>query len=78
MNIFKKIKLANKILNLIKDLKKYFDNNVIADKIKQKIEKIVKDIQDLGELIPDVKKQLYEIASIIKEFFNDDKKAKLK
>lgn len=67
MNIFKKIKLANRILNLIQDLKKHFDNNFIADRVKQKVENIINAVKELGDVIPEFKQEIYEIIEVVKK-----------
>jgi non-homologous end joining protein Ku len=67
MNIFKKISLVNKVLKLIKDLKKHFDNNIIADKVKQKVENIINAVKELGDVIPEFKQEIYEIIEVVKK-----------
>jgi hypothetical protein len=70
MNIFKKIKLANRIINLLKALKTHFEKNIIADRVKHKVENIISDFQELGDLLPEFKQEIIEISVIIKQFFN--------
>lgn len=69
MNIFKKVILANRIINLLQALKTHFDKNIIADRVKHKVENIISDFQELGDLLPDFKQEIIEISVIIKQFF---------
>ncbi len=71
MNIFKKVILANRIINLIKALKCHFNENIIADRVKHKVENIITDFRELGDLLPEVKlkQEIKEISDIIKNYF---------
>lgn len=67
MNIFKKISLINRILKLIKDLKKYLNDNKITKEIKEKIENVINAVKDLGNVIPELKAEIENIIELIKK-----------
>ena len=67
MNIFKKISLINRILKLIKDLKKYLNDNKITKEIKEKIENVINAVKDLGNLFPELKAEIEDIIEIVKK-----------
>lgn len=68
MNIFKKISLINRILKLTKELKKHFDNNIITDNIREKVENAIKAIKDLGDVLPNFKAEIDAIIAIIEKY----------
>lgn len=67
MNIFKKISLINRILKLVKDLKKYLNDNKITKEIKEKIENVINAVKDLGNLFPELKAEIEDIIEIIRK-----------
>lgn len=67
MNIFKKISLINRILKLIKDLKKYLNDNKITKEIKEKIENVINAVKDLGNVSPELKAEIEDIIEIVKK-----------
>lgn len=70
MNIFKKIALINKVLTLINNLKKHFDNNKITDVVKEKAENLVNAIKEFAEVVPAFKNEIMEVSEIIKKAFS--------
>lgn len=52
MNIFQKIKLANKILKIYSDVKRYNEENRITSETKEDIEIIRNSIKRLANRIP--------------------------
>lgn len=73
LNIFQKIALANEIIKLINDLKNFFDNNTVAEAVKNQVERLITDFKELGNLAPQVKNQVNRLADIIKGFFGKKK-----
>lgn len=67
MNIFKKISLINRILKLVKDLKKYLNDNKITKEIKEKIENVINAVKDLGNVNPKLKTEIENIIELIKK-----------
>lgn len=67
MNIFKKISLINRILKLVKDLKKHLNDNKITKEIKEKIENVINAVKDLGNLFPELKAEIEDIIEIIRK-----------
>lgn len=67
MNIFKKISLINRILKLIKDLKKYLNDNKITKEIKEKIENVINAVKELGNVFPELKAEIEDIIDIIRK-----------
>ena len=67
MNIFKKISLINRILKLVKDLKKYLNDNKITKEIKEKIENVINAVKELGNVFPELKAEIEDIIEIIKK-----------
>ena len=68
MNIFKKISLINRILKLVKELKKHFDKNTITKEIKEKMETAINAFKDLANIVPECKAEIEEIVEIIKKY----------
>jgi len=67
MNIFKKISLINRILKLVKDLKKYLNDNKITKEIKEKIENVINAVKELGNVFPELKAEIEDIIEIIRK-----------
>lgn len=76
MNIFKKISLINKILKLVKELKKHFDKNTITQEIREKVEAAINAVKDLINILPEGKQEFIEVIDIIKEFLFSKKNEK--
>lgn len=58
MNIFKKIKLANKLLKIYQEVTSYLDKTHLTDDIKRDIEIIKEAAQRLSAKIPVIKELL--------------------
>ena len=70
MNIFKKIALINRIKKSIKQAKKMIDtNNGLAVQVKNRIEYLINDVEELTRLLPQFKPIYKEIIEIVKEVF---------
>lgn len=70
MNIFKKIALINKVKKSIKQAKKMIDeNNGLAAQVRNRIEYLVNDVEELVRLLPQFKPIYKEIIEIVKEVF---------
>lgn len=70
MNIFKKIALINKVKKSIKQAKKTIDtNNGLAAQVKNRIEYLINDVEELIRLLPQFKPIYKEIIEIVKEVF---------
>lgn len=70
MNIFKKIALINKVRKSIKQAKKMIDdNNGLAAQVKNRIEYLINDVEELIRLLPQFKPIYKEIVEIVKEVF---------
>lgn len=70
MNIFKKIALINRIKKSIKQAKKMIDtNNGLAALVKNRIEYLINDVEELIRLLPQFKPIYKEIIEIVKEVF---------
>lgn len=70
MNIFKKIALINKVRKSIKQAKKMIDeNNGLAAQVRNRIEYLVNDVEELIRLLPQFKPIYKEIIEIVKEVF---------
>lgn len=70
MNIFKKIALINKVKKSIKQTKKMIDeNNGLAAQVRNRIEYLVNDVEELVRLLPQFKPIYKEIIEIVKEVF---------
>lgn len=70
MNIFKKIALINRIKKSIKQAKKMIDtNNGLAAQVKNRIEYLINDVEELTRLLPQFKPIYKEIIEIVKEVF---------
>lgn len=68
MNIFTKIKYANKVLKLINEIKKHFNQNKITEEVKIKVENFINALKDLGIIVPECKNEIEEIINIIKKY----------
>ena len=60
MNIFKKIKLANKLINIYSEVKKHLENTHLTENIKINVEAIREALKNLAKEIPAVQ-ELIEI-----------------
>ena len=58
MNIFKKIKLANKLLKIHQEVTSYLDKTHLTDDIKHDIEIIKEAVKRLANKIPAIKELL--------------------
>lgn len=68
MNIFQKISLINKISKAIKKSKKLIDEKKdLAEKVRNQINNICADFQELIRLLPDFKNIYLDILTIIEE-----------
>ena len=68
MNIFKKISLINRILKLVNEIKKHFNQNKITEEVKTKVENFINAFKDLKVIVPDCEKEIEEIIAIIKKY----------
>lgn len=70
MNIFKKVRLIAKINSALKKSKKAIDkNNGLAAQVKNRIEYLINDVEELVRLLPQFKPIYKEIIEIVKEVF---------
>lgn len=70
MNIFKKIALVNKVKKAIKKSKKMIDENQgLAYEIKNRLQYLVADIEEMLSLLPQFKPIYKEVLEIVKEVF---------
>ena len=60
MNIFKKIKLANKLINIYAEVKKHLEDTHLSENIKKNVLIIKEALENLSKEIPAVK-ELIEI-----------------
>ena len=68
MNIFTKIKYANKVLKLINEIKKHFNQNKITKEIKTKVENFINAFNDLKTIVPECNEEIDFIVDTIKKF----------
>lgn len=66
MNIFKKIKIFNKITKAIKEIKAYLDTTHIDYELKEIINSIKENIEKLIKKFPELKELYLEILEILK------------
>lgn len=66
MNIFKKFKLATKLIKTYSEVKEYFDTNHITDEVKQLVNSLKNDIKKLAELVPALQQSVVDILEILK------------
>ena len=66
MNIFKKIKLANRLINTINEIKRYFDSNHIPTEVKSVVDALKNDLKKLGALIPALEQSVKDVLEILK------------
>lgn len=66
MNIFKKFKLATKLIKTYSEVKEYFDANHITDEAKSVVDAIKNDLKRLAELIPALEKSVKDLLEIFK------------
>ena len=70
MNIFKKIVLVNKIKKAIKKSKKMIDENQgLAVDVRNRLNYLKADIEEMLSLLPQFKPVYKEIIEIVKEVF---------
>lgn len=70
MNIFKKIALVNKIKKAIKKSKKMIDNNQgLALDVRNRLNYLKADIEEMLSLLPQFKPIYKEVLEIVKEVF---------
>jgi archaellum component FlaC len=70
MNIFKKIILVNKIKNAFKKAKTMIDNNQgLALDVRNRLNYLKADIEEMLSLLPQFKPIYKEIIEIVKEVF---------
>ena len=66
MNIFQKIAFINRISKAWKKAKKAIETKKdLAEKVRNQINKILDDLQELTKLLPDLKGVYYETIEII-------------
>lgn len=69
-NIFKKIALIHKIKKALKQAKKSIDTNKgLAAEIKNRLNYLIADIEELLGLLPQFKPIYKEVIEIVKEIF---------
>lgn len=66
MNIFKKFKLATKLINTYVEVKNYFETQHITDEVKSVVASIKNDIKRLAELIPALKQSVKDLLEIFR------------
>lgn len=70
MNIFKKIVLVNKIKKAFKKTKKMIDNNQgLAVDVRNRLNYLKADIEEMLSLLPQFKPIYKEVLEIVKEVF---------
>ena len=70
MNIFKKIALIHKIKKALKQAKKSIDKNQgLAADIRNRLNYLIADIEELLALLPQFKPIYKEVIEIVKEIF---------
>lgn len=70
MNIFKKIVLVNKIKKAFKKAKKMIDNNQgLAVDVRNRLNYLKADIEEMLSLLPQFKPIYKEVIEIVKEVF---------
>lgn len=70
MNIFKKVKLIAKINSALKKSKKAIDKNKgLAGEVKNRLEYLVNDVEELIRLLPEFESVYDEVLNIVKEVF---------
>ena len=66
MNIFKKLKIVNKVLKTVKEIKQYLNSTNIDKEMKEIITSLQKDIEKLIKKFPELKDIYLDILEIIK------------
>lgn len=68
MNIFQKISLINRISKAIKKSKKLIDEKKdLAEKVREHLDNILGEVQELIRLLPDFKNIYLDILTIVEE-----------
>lgn len=70
MNIFKKIKYANKVLKVVNELKKHFNQNAITQDVRTKVENFINAFNDLKTIVPECNEEIDFVIETIKKIFN--------
>ena len=66
MNIFKKIKLANKLIKTYSDVKNYFTTQHITVEVRAVVAALKNDIKRLAKLVPALEQSVADILEILK------------
>lgn len=66
MNIFKKVKLANKLIKTYTEVKNYFDTQHITVEVKAVVEALKSDINRLAKLVPALEQAVVDILEMFK------------
>lgn len=70
MNIFQKVKLVAKINGALKKSKKAIDKNKgLAGEVKNRLQYLVNDVEELIRLLPEFESIYDEVLKIVKEVF---------
>ena len=70
MNIFQKIKLVAKINSALKKSKKAIDKNKgLAGEVRNRLQYLIADVEELVRLLPQFKSVYEDIEKIVKEVF---------
>lgn len=70
MNIFQKVKLVAKINSALKKSKKAIDKNKgLAGEVKNRLQYLVNDVEELIRLLPEFESIYDEVLKIVKEVF---------
>lgn len=67
INFFKNFGLAKRIINFIAEVKKHYETSTVDDKIKALIGRIIEDIKEFGNIIPELKPEIAFIVEGIKK-----------
>lgn len=75
-NFFKNFALAKRIINFIAEVKKHYETSTVDDRVKALISRIIDDIKEFGNLIPELKPEVIFIVDGIKKILGigDNKK----
>ena len=70
MNIFQKVKLVAKINSALKKSKKAIDKNKgLAGEVRNRLQYLVNDVEELIRLLPEFESIYDEVLKIVKEVF---------
>ncbi len=67
INVFKNFGLAKRIIDFIAEIKKHYETSTVDDKIKALIGRIIEDIKEFGNIIPELKPEIAFIVEGIKK-----------